>query len=88
MPDWKKFLSEPIIQISIAVGVSILAIATSTIWLPMRWFDPMLLTVPPLIEVVFGALYRKHKGARFMKTWYWCCAILVSTALLILSRKL
>jgi hypothetical protein len=88
MSKLKEFLKAPIIQVSIAAGVSILAIATSTIWLPMRWFDPMLLTVPALIEVFYGALSRKYRGARFMKTWYWCCGILVSTALLILSRKL
>ena len=46
----------------------------------------MLLTIPALIEVFHGALYKKNKDAPYMKTWYWVCAILVSTALLILLR--
>ena len=88
MPDVKGFFRQPLIQIAIAAGVSLLAFATSAIWFPMKWFEPMLFTVPPLIEIVHGVLYRKYKGAWFMKTWYWCCAILVTTALLIMARKL
>jgi hypothetical protein len=88
MPKSMFSLKEPLIQIAIAAGVSILAFATATIWFPMRPFDPLLMTIPALIEVFHGALYRKHKGAPFMKTWYWICGITVSTALLILSRAL
>ena len=88
MPKLSFNLKEPLIQIAIAAGVSILAFATVTIWFPMRPFDPLLMTIPALIEVFHGALYKKNKGARYMKTWYWVCGILISTALLILSRAL
>ena len=88
MPDLKGLFGSPHIQIAIAAGVSILALATSSVWLPMAPFDPMLLTIPPLIEVVHGVLYKKRKDAWYMKTWYWACLIVVSTALLILLRAL
>jgi hypothetical protein len=88
MPDLKEYLRSPHIQIAIATGVSILAFATSSVWVTMHFLDPLLLTIPPLIEVVHWALYQKSKDAWYMKTWYWVCAILVSTALLILLRAL
>jgi hypothetical protein len=88
MPDLKKYLRSPEIQIAMAVGVSMLAFAASSAWVPMNFLDPLLLTIPPLIEVVHWAFSREYKDAWFMKTWYWVCAILASTALLILLRAL
>ena len=88
MPDFKEYLRSPLIQIAIAAGVSILAIATSSVWLPMTPLDPLLLTIPALLEVVHGVLYKKRKDAWYAKTWYWVCTILISTALLILLRAL
>ena len=38
----------------------------------------------PLIEVYYEGLLSKYKEAKFLKTGYWICAILLSTALLIL----
>ena len=38
----------------------------------------------PLIEVYYEGLLIKYKEAKFLKTGYWICAILLSTALLIL----
>jgi hypothetical protein len=88
MPDLKEYLRSPLIQIAIAAGVSILALATSSVWLPRRPLDPLMMTIPALIEVVHGALYKKNKNAWYAKTWYWVCGIIVSTALLILLRAL
>ena len=88
MPGFKEKLGSPLIQIAIAAGVSILAFATATKWVTSRPWDPLLITIPPLIEVAHGALYAKRKDAWYMKTWIWVCAILVSTALLILMRAL
>jgi len=88
MADLKKHLRTPEIQIAIAAGVSILALATSSAWVTTTFYDPMLLTIPPLIEIVHWALSQKCKDAWYMKTWYWICAILVCTALLILFRTL
>lgn len=88
MPDLKETLRSPLIQIAIATGVSILAIATSSAWVEMKPYDPLLLTIPALIEIVHGVLYAKAKEARYTRTWYWVCGILASTAFLILFRVL
>ena len=88
MPNLKEYLKSPHIQIAIAAGLSILAIATSSVWLPMTPLDPLLLTIPALIEVAHGYVFKKRKDAWYAKTGYWVCAILVSTALLILLRAI
>ena len=88
MPNLKENLRSPYIQIAIAAGVSILAFATSSAWVSTKPYDPMMMTIPPLIEVVHGVVYKKRKNAWYARTWYWICGILVSTALLILFRAL
>ncbi len=88
MPNLKENLRSPYIQIAIAAGVSILAFATSSVWFSAKPYDPLLLTIPALIEIVHGVVYTKRKNAWYARTWYWVCGILLSTALLILFRAL
>ena len=88
MPVQNEYLKSPHIQIAIAAGLSILAIATSSVWLPTKPLDPLLLTIPALIEVGHGVVFKKCNDAWYAKTRYWVGAILVSTALLILFRAL
>jgi hypothetical protein len=68
---------------ALAAGISILAIASFSAWVLPRPIDPLLLTIPPMIEVLFEGLSKKYEGAWFLRTWYWICVILLSTALLI-----
>ena len=80
MSKLKEMLKSSHIQMAIAAGVSILAIATFSGLVLHRAMNPMLLTIPVLIEVIYEGLIKKYKQAGFMKTWYWVCAILLSTA--------
>ena len=70
-------------QIAIATGFSILLIASFTEWVFKQPVNPVLLTVPPLIEVVYEGLLKKNKELKFLKTWYWVCGILFATVLII-----
>lgn len=88
MDRLREYFQSPPIQIAIAAGVSILALATSTVWFPLKPLDPLLLTIPALIEVAHGAVFVKYRDAWYAKTWIWACGILGSTALLILVRAL
>jgi hypothetical protein len=67
-----------------AAGISVITIACFTRWVLAKPIDPMLLTIPPLIEVTYEGLLKRYKGAKFLKTWYWVCAIIFSTAVLII----
>ena len=84
MSKLKESLKTSHIQIAIAAGVSILAIATFSGLVLHGSMNPLLLTIPALIEVIYEGLRKKYKQAGFMKTWYWVCAILLSTALIII----
>lgn len=84
MTEIKKMMKSSHIQIAIAAGLSILAIACFSAWVLPKPINPMLLAIPPLIEVIYEGLLSKYKDSKFLKTGYWVCAILLSTALLIL----
>jgi len=84
MSKLKKMLNSPRAQMAFATGVSILAIACASRWLLPKPINPLLLTIPPLIEATYEGLLKKYKEARFLKAWYWVGAILLSTSLLII----
>ena len=42
------------------------------------------LAIPPFIATLYEALLNKYKESRFLKTWYWITAILISTIVIIL----
>lgn len=79
----KQLFESPHIQIAVAAGISILAIAASSAWILSRPIDPLLLTIPVLIEVIYEGLSKKYEGTRAMRSRYWAWAIILSTALLI-----
>jgi 4-amino-4-deoxy-L-arabinose transferase-like glycosyltransferase len=84
----KEMLKSSHVQISFAVGFSIIAFACFSKWVFPEPIHPMLLTIPPLIEALYEGLLKKYKDAEFLKTWYWICAILFSTVLIIILHIL
>lgn len=80
----RSLLRSSRIQIAIASGTSILIIAICSKWVLDEPMHPFLLTVPPLIEVTYEGLLKKHKNSYILKTWYWVCGILISTILIII----
>ena len=84
MSKLKKFLKSSHTQIAIASGSSIIIIASFTKWILMKPIDPILLTVPPLIEAAYEYFMKKNKESKICTTWYWVTAILVGTALVLL----
>ena len=84
MLNLKKMLKTSHAQMALAAGISILTIACFSKWVLPKPIDPMLLAIPPLIEAIYEGLLKKYKEAEFLKAWYWVCAIILSTALLII----
>jgi len=68
----KKLLKNSHIQISLAAGFSIITIACFSRWVLPKPINPLLLAIPPLIEVFYEGLSKKYKDTRLLKTWYWC----------------
>jgi hypothetical protein len=65
-------------------GLSVLAIACSSRWVLPEPINPFLLTIPPIIDAIYESLAKKYKEAKFLNPWYWVCAIILTTALLII----
>ena len=84
----KKLLKSSHFQIALASGFSILLIASFSRWVFEKPINPFLLTVPPLIEVAYEGILKKHKESKYLKTWYWVCGILFSTILIILMHMI
>jgi len=80
----KEKLKTSHFHIALAAGISILAIATFSKWVFTKPVNPFLLTIPPLIEAAYEGVLKKYKEAKFLKTWYWVCAIILSTAIIII----
>ena len=78
----EKIKSSPF-QLAFAAGISILAIAVFSTWVLTKPIDPFLLAIPPLIEAAYEGLLKKNRDAKYLKPWYWVCAILLSTVLII-----
>ena len=88
MANVKKFLKSSHSQIAFASGISILMIACFSKWVLDKPIHPFLLTVPPLIEVAYEGLLKKNKESKILKTWYWVCAIIFSTLLIMLAHMI
>jgi len=83
MLKFKTMLKSSHIQIAFASGVSILLIASFSKWILVNPIHPFLLTVPPLIEVMYEGLLKKNKDSKIIKTWYWVFGIIFSTIIII-----
>ena len=84
MLNLKETLKSSHAQMAFAAGISILAIASFSAWVIPEPINPLLLAIPALIEAVYEGLLKKFKQAKILKTWYWVCAILLSTALIMI----
>ena len=76
------------VQMAIAAGISIIAFAWFSKKVLADPINPLFLAVPPLIEAAYEGFLKKNKAAKFMKTGYWICAILISTAIIILFHMI
>ena len=61
MSKLKKLLKSPHIQIAIAAGTSILLIASFSKWILDKPINPLVLTIPALIEVGYECFLKKNK---------------------------
>ena len=84
----KELIKSPHIQISLATGLSILAMAFASKYLlpePISYFK---LSIPALMIVVYEIILEKYKNSRICTAWYWVVAVLVITALIILGHMI
>lgn len=84
MSKIKDLFENPHIQISIATGLSIIALAyfsKKVLPEPLSYLE---LAAPPFMATIYESLLKKHKDKKFMQTWIWIFAIILATALVII----
>jgi hypothetical protein len=71
------------VHISLATGISILAMASASKWLLPEPISYLELAFPPFLMTIYEALVSKKKYARYTRTLYWVAAILGATMVVI-----
>lgn len=84
MSKIKELLKSPHIQIALATGISIIAIAYFSKRVLPKPIGNLSTAIPPFIALIFEIVLNKYKNKKIATTWYWVAAILLSTALIII----
>jgi hypothetical protein len=86
MQKLKGLLKSPHIQIALATGVSIVIMAYFSKRVLSEPIGYLQMAIPPFIALIYENVLNKHKNKKIATAWYWVIAILVATALIILSQ--
>ena len=84
MSKLKEFFKSPHIQIALATGVSIIALAYFSKRVLSEPIGYLPAAIPPFIALIFEGVLSKHKNKKIATTWYWVAAVLCATALIII----
>jgi branched-subunit amino acid transport protein len=84
MSKLKEFFKSPHIQIALATGVSIIALAYFSKRVLSEPIGYLPAAIPPFIAFIFESVLSKHKNKKIATTWYWVAAVLCATALIII----
>ena len=88
MQKLKDLIRSPHIQIALAAGASIIAIAYFSKRVLPEPIGYLPSAIPPFIAVVFEGVLNKHKDKKIATTRYWVAAILLATAVVIIFYAL
>lgn len=83
MSKIKDFFKNPHIRISIATGISIIALAYFSKRILPEPLSYLELAAPPFIMTIYEGMLAKHKHRKYMQAWIWVVAIFIATALVI-----
>ena len=83
MSDFKKLEINPKIQIALAAGVSILALAYFSKRVLPEPLSYLELAMPPFLATIYEAATKKKEAAWYGRPVVWVLAILLATVLVI-----
>ena len=83
MSKLKEFFKSPHIQIALATGASIIALAYFSKRILPEPIGYLPAAIPPFIALIFEGVLSKYKNKKIATTWYWIAAILGATVLII-----
>jgi hypothetical protein len=83
MPKFIEKIKSHHVQLALAVGTSIIAMAVASRWLLPKPIGYLSQAFPPFLAVVYESVCRKRPDSRLCTTWYWILAIGLTTVLVI-----
>ncbi|KAA3615442.1 MAG: hypothetical protein DWQ05_13905 [Calditrichaeota bacterium] len=83
MSKLREFFRSPHIQIALATGISIIALAFVSKRLLAEPMHNLIIALPPFIALTFETLLGRYKDSKICTTWYWVTAVLGATAVII-----
>jgi hypothetical protein len=78
-----EFFKSHHIQLALATGFSIIALAYFSKRVLPEPIPYLHLAFPPFLAVVAEAIIAEYRNSWFARTWYWVLAILLATVLVI-----
>ena len=84
MSKFKEVIKSPHIQLALASGFSIIAMAYVSKRILAEPIGYLKLAIPPFLAVIYEVVANRYKDSRICTTWFWVAAILAATALVIL----
>jgi len=85
MTSFKETVKSPHIKIALVTGVSIIVMAYFSKRILPEPIGYLPLAIPPFIASIYEGFSSRYKGSKIFTTWYWIMAILIATAIVILS---
>ena len=83
MKKLKELIKSPHIQIALATGVSLIALAYFSKRILPEPIGYLPSAIPPFIAIIYEGILSKHKNKKIATSWYWTAAIFFSTVLII-----
>jgi len=86
MSKRNELLKSPHIHIALVTGCCIIILAYFSKRVFPEPIRDLYLAIPPFVMAVWEVLRGKHKEKKFMTTWYWVVAVVLTTAFIILRN--
>ena len=83
-----EFFKSHHIQLALAAGISIIALAIFSNRVLPEPIPFLHQALPPFIAVVAEGIITQYKNSRFATTWYWVLAILLATVTVIVLHMI
>lgn len=88
MSKVNELIKSPHIQIALATGFSIIAMAIVSKWVLPKPIGYLSLAIPPFLATIYEGILKRYEGKRICTTWYWTVAILIATALVVVFHMI
>jgi predicted histidine transporter YuiF (NhaC family) len=83
MKKLKEVFKSPHVQIALATGVCIIAMAFASKRILPEPIGYIPLAIPPFLMTIYECVLNRYKDSKVITTWYWIAAIFLTTALII-----